>query len=98
MPVSNAYRDELRERYHGQLARALQIPTSAVEISDGFVAYLFAKDLMAGDRAKAKAGYTAPNAFIAAVEVFPEINRPELAAKLGIRRDEARDLVREVPS
>lgn len=44
----------------------------------------FARDLMRGDPATFKAGYTAENAGRAAVEMFFEIDEMNLALDLGI--------------
>lgn len=71
-----------KERYRERLATMLAIPAEKAEISDRLAAILFARDLMAGDPEKFKAGYTAPNAAIAAAEIFEGVSREEIEEAL----------------
>jgi hypothetical protein len=52
--------------------------------SDDLVAICFAKDLMQGDPATFKAGYTAENALLAALEIFPAADRKKIEAGIGL--------------
>lgn len=69
--------ESMKQRYKRLYEEKLNLPGAA--ISDRLAAILFAKDLMVGDPEKFKAGYTAPNAAIAAAEVF------------GVRADEVEE-------
>lgn len=80
--ITNEFRSELRERYRVAMRDSLGTRDD-MTISDTMVAYLFAKDLMAGDAASFKAGYTADNAYLVARDAFPEADAERLAAMLG---------------
>lgn len=74
--------DQYRQRVREGLLGPSHAPT--VEVSDNLVALCFAKDLMQGDTAECKAGYTAENAALAALDIFPDADRDKLAADLGV--------------
>lgn len=62
-----------------------RIRTFAPGADVDFIAHLFARDLMKGDPEKCKAGYTADNAMLATLEMFPEADRTKLEVALDLR-------------
>ncbi len=77
-----------KERYRGQLARTLGVPVDVVEIGDTFAGYLMALDLMEGDEAECKAGYSAPNAVITAARAIPGADRARIAEMLSVHEED----------
>lgn len=69
--------EQYREKIRGTVAGS--------DPTEDLVALCFARDLMKGDPAQFKAGYTAENAALAALEVFPDADKVELEVSLGIR-------------
>jgi hypothetical protein len=72
----------LAEEYREKVQSGLGLEGS--KASDDLVALCFAKDLMRGDPATCKAGYTAENAALAARELFPAADQKKLEAGLGL--------------
>jgi hypothetical protein len=54
------------------------------KVTDTKAAIGIALSLMQSDPATFKAGYTAPNALLSAMEVFPDADRGEVARQIGI--------------
>jgi len=68
----------------GQRRLAEQAGLDPDKATDTQAAVAVAESLMQGDPGTFKAGYTAPNALLAATEIFPDADRAEVANKLGI--------------
>lgn len=93
-PIGRTVLDQLADTYRKRvLARIGLFLTASPSWLDLTAAAVFARDLMAGDEANFKAGYSVENAVLAAGEVFVDVADDAIANRLNALKPTHRYMV-----